>query len=127
MKGLLDTHAFIWWDSEPGKVSAPALAFLQDPSNTVFLSVVSVWEILIKQQLGKLTLAAPLPTILAQQQANGVQILPVHLTHVLGLTNLPPHHKDPFDRLLAAQSIVEGAALISADPVFAKYPVSVVW
>jgi PIN domain nuclease of toxin-antitoxin system len=59
MKGLLDTHTFIWWDSNPSKLSARALAFLQDPANTVLLRVVSVWEMIIKQQLGKLTLNAP--------------------------------------------------------------------
>ena len=80
MKGLLDTHVFIWWDSDPSKLSAPALAFLQDPANTVFLSVVSIWEILIKLQLGKLTLGAPLASIVAQQRANGIQILPVPST-----------------------------------------------
>jgi PIN domain nuclease of toxin-antitoxin system len=63
MKGLLDTHTFIWWDSDPSKLSAPALAFLQDPTSIVLLSVVSVWEMLIKSQLGKLALRTPLRTI----------------------------------------------------------------
>src|SRR4051812_6947949 len=116
MKGLLDTHTFIWWDSEPTKLSAAALAFLQDPANIVLLSVVSAWEMLIKLQLGKLTLRLPLRTILAQQQANGIQVLPVVLDHVLALEGLPTPHKDPFDRLLVAQANAEAAALVTVDP-----------
>jgi PIN domain nuclease of toxin-antitoxin system len=127
MKGLLDTHAFIWCDSDPSKLSAAVVAFLKDPANTVLLSVVSVWEILIKMQLGKLTLGGPLVTILGQQQANGIQILPITLPHVLALQGLPTPHKDPFDRLLVAQANIEGAILLGADPIFAHYPVKVLW
>ena len=127
MKGLLDTHAFIWCDSEPGKLSATAAAFVQDPGNTVLVSVVSVWEMLIKQQLGKMNLRLPLGSIIAQQQTNGMQILPVNLDHVLALEKLPALHKDPFDRLLIAQATVEGAVLISLDPVFKQYPAQVLW
>jgi PIN domain nuclease of toxin-antitoxin system len=72
MRLLLDTNAFIWFDSNPGKLSATALAALQDPANSVWFSVVSVWEIVIKAQLGKLTLRLPLADIVAQQQANGL-------------------------------------------------------
>jgi PIN domain nuclease of toxin-antitoxin system len=125
MKGLLDTHTFIWWDSDPTRLSAKALAFIQDPANTILLSVVSVWEMLIKLQLGKLTLSTPLVTILAQQQANGIQILSATLDHVMGLESLPLHHKDPFDRLLIAQANVEGCTFLSADAVVAQYPVHV--
>jgi PIN domain nuclease of toxin-antitoxin system len=127
MKGPLDTHEFIWWDSDPSRLSAPALACLQNPSSTVLLNVVSVWEMVIKLQLGKLTLSTPLRTILAQQQANGLQILPLTLDHVLAVEGLPTPHKDPFDRLLIAQANVEGAVLLSADAIFAQYPVQVLW
>jgi PIN domain nuclease of toxin-antitoxin system len=126
MKGLLDTHAFIWWDSDPSRLSAPALAFLLDPANTVYLSVVSVWEMQIKHQLGKLNLRTALASIVAQQQGQGIQVLPVTLDHVLALDGLPTPHKDPFDRLLVAQALAEGAVLLSGDVVFAQYPVSVV-
>ena len=127
MKLLLDTHAFIWWDSDPGQLSAPALAALRDPANVVWFSVVSVWEIVIKNQLGKLTLRLPLADIVAQQQANGLQVLPVTLPHSLAVEGLPPVHKDPFDRLLVAQTNIEGTELISADPVFKQYPVRLLW
>jgi PIN domain nuclease of toxin-antitoxin system len=127
MKVLLDTHTFIWWDSDPSKLSAQVLTLLQDPATTVFLSVVSVWEMLIKRQLGKLTLRMPLATLVAQQQANGIQILSITLGHVLAVESLPTPHKDPFDRLLVAQANVEGTVLLSADSVFAQYPVNVLW
>jgi PIN domain nuclease of toxin-antitoxin system len=127
MKGLLDTHTFVWWDTDASKLSAKVLAFIQDPANTLLLSVASVWEMVIKYQLRKLTLSAPLASILARQQANGIQMLPATLDHVLAVLNLPMPHKDPFDRLLVAQANVENAVLLSADPIFAQYPVQVLW
>jgi len=128
MKLLLDTHAFIWWDSEPVKLSSRALALCRDRANTVLLSVVSVWEMQIKLQLGKLKLDLPLAEVIeSQRQTNNVEVLPVILTHVLALENLPAHHKDPFDRLLIAQAKVEEAVLVSGDPIFAEYPIELVW
>jgi PIN domain nuclease of toxin-antitoxin system len=127
MKLLLDTHAFMWWDSNPAKLSPRALAGLRDPANTKWISVVSIWEMVIKSQLGKLTPRLPLSQIVAQQQANGLQVLVVSLTHVLALEGLPRVHKDPFDRLLVAQTNVEAAELVTADPIFAHYPVRVLW
>jgi PIN domain nuclease of toxin-antitoxin system len=127
MKLLLDTHAFIWWDSDPAKLSAPALAALRDPANEVWLSVASVWEMVIKAQLGKLTLRLPLADIVMQQQGNGLQVFPVTLAHALAVEGLPAVHKDPFDRMLIAQANVEGAKLVSADQVVRQYPVRVLW
>jgi PIN domain nuclease of toxin-antitoxin system len=128
MKVLLDTHTFIWWDGNSAQLSQVALALCTDPHNTVFLSVVSAWEIQIKRQLGKLQLRLPLATVIeSQQRQNSIEVLPVMLPHVLALDALPPHHKDPFDRLLIAQAIAEGAALISNDPAFSKYGIDVRW
>lgn len=127
MKGLLDTHTFIWWDQTPSKLSTAASGFFHNPASIILLSVVSVWEMLIKFQLGKLTLRMPLQTILAQQQTNGIQILPMTLDHVLAVESLPAAHKDPFDRLLVAQANVEGAVLVTSDAIFAQYPVTVLW
>ncbi len=94
----------------------------------LLLSVVNVWEMQIKLQLGKLRLTLPLREIIeTQQQVNNVEILPITLAHVLALENLPAHHKDPFDRLLIAQAMVEGAVLVSGDPNIARYAVHVVW
>ena len=127
MTGLLDTHTFIWWDSDVSRLSSKVLEFLGDASNMVLLSVVSVWEMVIKMQLEKITIRAPLTAIIADQQANGMQVLPVTLAHVLTVETLPIPHKDPFDRLLVAQANAEGAVLLSADLVFAQYPVNILW
>jgi PIN domain nuclease of toxin-antitoxin system len=121
MKLLLDTHTFIWWDSEPARLSLHALALCQDRQNVLLLSVVSVWEMQIKLQLGKLRLALPLKEIIeTQQQTNSIEILPVTLAHVLALENLPAYHKDPFDRLLVAQAAGLINPLISTQPSYPR-------
>ena len=128
MKLLLDTHAFMWWDSNSSKLSAQAFALCQDRANLILLSVVSVWEMQIKLQAGKLRFSVPLADLIGnQRQANNVEVLPVTLTHVLALSAIPMHHKDPFDRLLIAQANIEGAVLVSNDAMFAQYPVQVLW
>lgn len=126
MRLLLDTQIFIWWDSEPTKLSAQVLTLFQDQANTLVLSVASVWEMQIKSQLGKLNLDRPLAEIIESQQLiNHVELLPVQLAHVLALQHLLPHHKDPFDRLIIAQALAENLVIVSADPVFPRYPVAV--
>lgn len=127
MKLLLDTHTFLWWDNEPSQLSGTIYALCQDPNNELLLSLVSIWEIQIKAQLGKLQLRTALAQVVADQQRNGVTLLPITLPHILALQNLPPHHKDPFDRLLIAQAQNEGASLLSKDAEFADYAVSVLW
>jgi PIN domain nuclease of toxin-antitoxin system len=128
MKLLLDTHAFIWWDSESSKLSPQALAFCQDRTNTVLLSVASIWEMQIKLQLGKLSLDLPLAKVIeSQQQTNGIEVLPIILSHVLELDSLPAYHKDPFDRLLIAQARIEDAVLVSNDQVFTNYSIKLLW
>jgi PIN domain nuclease of toxin-antitoxin system len=125
---LIDTHTFIWFDAEPAKLSARAAQLLADPSNRVLLSVVSIWELVIKTQLGKLTLRDSVRTIVEDQVTrNAIEILDIRAEHVYAVGTLPSAHKDPFDRLLAAQAIVEGASLVTADAVFANYPVTVEW
>ena len=100
----------------------------QNRSVDLMVSVVSLWEIQIKAQLGKLTLTTSIPALITiQQQINRIHILPVELVHVLQLNALPLHHKDPFDRLLAAQAICENASFATADPISTLYPVIIVW
>jgi len=112
MKLLLDTHIFIWWVDQPEKLSPAALSALEDETNDLLLSVASVWEMQIKIQLSRLKLSLPLKELVSnQQETNDLTILPVALTHDLTLDALPFHHKDPFDRLLIAQSIEEGVRL----------------
>ena len=108
MKLLLDTHAFIWWDSKASRLSPRALAACSDPANELLLSTASLWEMQIKIQLGKLQLRTPLANIIADQRANGIGILAVTVEHVLAIGNLPPVHRDPFDRILVAQTNEEG-------------------
>jgi len=128
MRLLLDTQAFLWWDDSPERLSAAAQAAIKDPANELLLSVVSVWEMAIKMQLGKLRLTTPLAERISSQQArNQFAVLPVELRHTLQLTELPLHHKDPFDRLLVAQAQVEGAALVSGDAALRHYAVTILW
>ena len=128
MKLLLDTHAFIWWDSDPVHLSATALAFCSDPSHELLLSVASLWEMQIKQQLGKLGLRLPLTEIISHQQvSNGLSLLPILPAHVFLLDSLPTFHKDPFDRVLVAQALSEGLVLVTADAALTSYPVCIIW
>ncbi len=130
MKLLLDTHTFIWLDTAPEKLSATALQACLEPENSLYLSVVSVWEMLIKQRLGKLKLDVALETMIdVQQEANQLHILSTDLKHVLAVQDLPLHHNDPFDRLLIAQARVEKAQLVTADGHIEQYAdqVGVLW
>ena len=128
MNLLVDSHTFIWSYDEQHKLSRKALQAMSDPANNLFLSLVSIWEIQIKIMLGKFKFTDPLADVISEQQkANGFQLLPVSLPHILALENLPPHHKDPFDRLLISQTIVENMTLISGDSLFPLYPVNLLW
>jgi PIN domain nuclease of toxin-antitoxin system len=106
MKVLLDTHAFIWWDSDATKLSPQARAACQDRANLVLLSVASVWEMQIKLQLGKLHLRLPLADVVTeQQQINDIQVLPVALEHVLALQDLPVHHASRMGRWAGVSAV----------------------
>jgi PIN domain nuclease of toxin-antitoxin system len=124
---LLDTHTFIWWDIAPKTLSKNVFALIKDPSQRVFLSMASVWEMQIKAQLGKLHFRTSLPQVIASQQQNGLEVLPIRLEHIFSLQQLPLLHKDPFDRLLIVQAQMEGLTLLSKDTAFADYDVAVVW
>ena len=128
MRLLFDTHAFLWWDSEPERLSPTVLALCRDPANTLVLSVASAWEVQVKSQLGKLQLTRPLAEIIRdQRRANGLRVLPIWLKHVLALGDLPAQPRDPLDRLLVAQARVEGAILMSRDPLLALYDADIRW
>jgi PIN domain nuclease of toxin-antitoxin system len=126
MKVLLDTHTFLWAITEESKLSSRVRALL--PSGDSWFSVASVWEIVIKAQSGKLFLPEPVgPFITTKLAFNGVRILPVVLNHVLRVERLELHHRDPFDRILIAQSLEENLPLVTVDPVFERYPVQLIW
>ena len=128
MKLLLDTQVLLWADNDPGKLSPTARDLLSDPAHARLLSVASLWEMQIKAQLGKLQLRLPLSELIEEQtRKNALEILAVSAAHVFDLGQLPALHKDPFDRLIASTARVESATLLSADPIFRGYPVTVVW
>jgi PIN domain nuclease of toxin-antitoxin system len=127
MKALLDTHTFLWAISANPKLSKRASELFTAPSD-LWLSVASLWEILVKVQIGKIPLPTPTgPYLLKKLAENKIEALPLSLDHVLRLEAMPMHHRDPFDRMLIAQSLEEGWPIITADPVFKQYPVRVIW
>lgn len=128
MRLLLDTHAFLWWVSDAPKLSRAAREAIQDPEAECLVSLASCWEIAIKQSLGKLKLPAPLEQFVPTQMANnGFQQMDIEFRHLARVADLPFYHRDPFDRLLAAQATVEDLPLVSGDPVFDDYGVKRLW
>jgi PIN domain nuclease of toxin-antitoxin system len=121
---LVDTHALLWWLIDDAGLSQTARQALSDPANDVLVSTASVWEIAIKRALGKLSAPDDLPDYI---EAQGFGWLPVQAEHAWRVGDLPPHHRDPFDRLLVAQSLVERIPIVSADARFAAYGVDTRW
>ncbi len=128
MNVLLDTHAFLWWVIDDSQLSITAKTIIAEPTNTIYLSVVSAWEIIIKERTGKLSLPeSPETYIPSRLTANRFVTLPVEMPHVLQIVALPDHHRDPFDRLLIAQSQVENLPLLTVDHLISQYSVNVIW
>jgi PIN domain nuclease of toxin-antitoxin system len=127
MKALLDTHAFLWALAGDARMSRLARDTFGGPAG-LSLSVASVWEILIKVQSGKLNLPRPaVPYVLRKLAENGIEMLPISIDHLLALERLPMHHRDPFDRMLIAQSLEENLPIVTSDPLFARYDVRLIW
>ena len=125
---LLDTHAFLWFIDDDPRLSPFAAERIGDPAERVLVSVVSLWEIVIKIGTGKLALDRPPVELWPESLAtNNFEPLPVTSEHVLAVSPLPLYHRDPFDRLLIAQAIVEKLDLVSVDSAFDRYPVQRVW
>lgn len=128
MRLLLDTCTFIWLTQEPGRISVAAASALNDPRNELLLSHVSVWEILNKATSGKLALPeTPHRWVDQQIVARGVRELAIDRPSLNRMSELPLHHRDPYDRLLVAQAQVHGLRIVSPDPAFGPYGVAVVW
>jgi PIN domain nuclease of toxin-antitoxin system len=128
MRVLLDTHAFLWFVLGDPQLSSTARQSIEDPGNEKLVSPASYWEIAIKIRLQKYTLSQPYEAFMQQGIAgNGFLILPIVPTHTAVLTTLPFHHRDPFDRLIIAQAMVEQISVISGDAAFAAYPVTCIW
>lgn len=122
MKLLLDTHVWLWWNTEPERISKTAYRQIADVRNEVFLSAASVWEMAIKRKLGKLPLPEPVGTYVARRLAAGnVRPLPVSMDHAAAVEALELLHRDPFDRLLIVQSRHEGLRLLTVDGQLLAY------
>ncbi|MBM3152940.1 MAG: type II toxin-antitoxin system VapC family toxin [Chloroflexi bacterium] len=128
MKALLDTHAFLWWNTEDSQLSARAMKFIADGKNEILLSAASAWEIAIKAAKGRLALPEePALYVVSRMNLNRFQPLPMEVSHALKVHDLPQHHADPFDRLLVAQAQLESLPLITKDEEIQKYDVETIW
>ena len=127
MRILLDTQCWLWWIASPERLSAKAEELLRDGANEIFFSSASAWEITIKYAIGKLALPeAPQEFVPKRLARDRIHDLAVTTPHALQVAALPPHHRDPFDRLLVAQSVLEGIPLMSADPRLRAYDVELI-
>lgn len=125
MKLLLDTHLLLWAAGEPSRVPVSAWTLLDDPQNELLFSAASLWEIAIKSGLGRPDFRVDPRLLRRGLLDNGYSELAISSEHAVAIKGLPPIHKDPFDRILVAQSIVEGIALLTTDPLLAQYAGSV--
>lgn len=122
MKLLLDTHLLLWAAGQPERLSKAARELIGDPKNELFFSAASLWEVVIKRGLGRDDFKADARLLRRGLLDNGYSELPIGSEHAVAVDSLPAIHKDPFDRILMAQAIVEGITLLTADPVVAQYP-----
>jgi PIN domain nuclease of toxin-antitoxin system len=128
MKALLDTHTFLWWNTDDPRLSAEAREVVGDGRNEIYLSVASAWEMAIKTARGSLILPEPPEQYVPSRlRLHRVQVLAIQLRHALMVYDLPMIHRDPFDRLLVAQSRLENLPLLTMDPDIIQYGVAVVW
>ena len=120
-KFLIDTHVFLWFSEGSKELSQIARELIEDKGNHIYLSIASLWEISIKSATGKLNIARGYNTVIDDVVGNDIEILPINFAHTLVQNKFPFHHRDPFDRIIAAQAIVEGLPLISRDEIFVNY------
>lgn len=127
MKALLDTHTFLWFIDDNPRLSKIALEFLE-ADNEIFISTASLWEIAIKVNIGKLTLSIPYEKLIEDHlQQNDIEELPINHNHLVAASSLPLHHRDPFDRMLIAQAMIEALPILSADSAFDSYALKRIW
>jgi PIN domain nuclease of toxin-antitoxin system len=124
---LVDTHALLWFCAGDPQLSSDARRAIEVPDTTNYVSMASWWEIAIKCSLGKLRIDDPLEGFIARRADEGFRVLPIETQHLTKLTDLPFHHRDPFDRLLVSQAIHENMPICTSDRHFRSYDVRVVW
>ena len=124
LKLLVDTHALLWWLEDDSRLPARAAQLIDDPANVAAVSAASVWEVAIKTAIGKLRAPARLPEAAAEA---GLAMLPIDMTHAWASRDLPLLHRDPFDRMLVVQALVEGFDVVSADSSFDAYGIRRHW
>jgi PIN domain nuclease of toxin-antitoxin system len=127
MELLLDTHTFLWFINGDAELSSKAKSYIEDSTNTKYISVASFWEMAIKVSLGKLELEMPFSDLKTYTAQNNFTILPITFEHTIALTNLEFHHRDPFDRLMIAQALTDQLSIITRDAAFGDYSVKVLW
>lgn len=128
MSLLLDTHTFLWFIQGSSNLSDVARDLIEDPENERFLSVASLWEMSIKVSIGKLVLGMSLTELVTSQiYGNAIKLLSIQPEHLDELSKLPFNHKDPFDRLIIAQSLAEKVPIVTKDNAFGSYPITILW
>jgi PIN domain nuclease of toxin-antitoxin system len=128
MKLLLDTHSFLWFVLDDPKLSTLAKSLIENRENQPLLSKASLWEIAIKQSIGKLRLSLPFTSFITQQlNLNEIQVLNIAIEHLAVVSTLPLHHRDPFDRSMIAQAMSENISILSVDSSFDAYPIQRLW
>lgn len=123
-KFLIDTHTFIWLIDDDPKLSSTYKSLIDDSDNEIFISIASLWEMAIKISIGKLKVAGVLQQMIEELFVRNIKILPINPSHVLKVETLPFHHKDPFDRIIVAQCLVENLTAISVDEILDEYHVN---
>jgi PIN domain nuclease of toxin-antitoxin system len=121
MNYLIDTQIFLWFISGSTELSEKAREILEDEENDIFISIASLWEISIKTALGKLAIKGNYETVIADVTENEIELLPINFIHTVAQNRLPFYHKDPFDRIIVSQAIVEEMNLVSSDVIFDDY------
>jgi PIN domain nuclease of toxin-antitoxin system len=128
MRVLLDTHTFLWFILDSPQLSNDVKIIIEDENNAKMLSIASIWEMAIKQNTGKLIFGTPFGEVIEQQlNLNNIDLLNISIDHIDIISTLPLHHRDPFDRLLIAQAMVETIPILSADVAFDSYPITRLW
>lgn len=128
MKILIDTCTFLWFIENNPSLSSTALNLIEDGANEILLSIISVWEIAIKSSIGKLAITYPIDKFIETQlKTNDIKLLNISLEEVCFVASLPFHHKDPFDRLIISQAVINNLPIITADSIFDSYPIKKFW